>query len=405
MRKRLIFSILIISIAAFAIWYYFLVVYPKSLADLRHVILVKEFVNEDLILFENQIKSSPNKKFYSYTTAKDLGLRENSIWLVDRFGEENIKLNEVEEYKYYSTPTWNSDSTKVAFLKYYAFEIWTTDLDGDTELIYSENDHLEDNVLFPSLSYAGETYLKWDGDWIEFENNKTIPNSIWAVNSKTKEVKKVRDVEAISLTDEIVSLPFFSQRDESWEEFTLGGCKEESIGSAGCAIASLSMLFNSFGVDLNPRKLNSFLSENQNQGYFEGCDVMWFLVQNYQPGVKVKGVYFNEFNFERIDYELNNGNYVIVGFDNVNFSNVPHWVVVKEKLSEEEALNFKNKEITHPSPLSREGTELTEMDMYLVNDPWTGEEKLLSYFGQSYDHSVVYEKEIAIINSEESALI
>jgi hypothetical protein len=86
------------------------------------------------------------------------------------------------------------------------------------------------------------------------------------------------------------------------------------------------------------------------------------------------GAYSYEKDTNKLDYELSRGNPVIIGFDKVPETGIPHWVVATKKVS----------------------------GKYLIEDPWTlsGEQKSLDDFGGKYDHLIVYEKtsEISIYN-------
>lgn len=68
------------------------------------------------------------------------------------------------------------------------------------------------------------------------------------------------------------SLQFFSQRDPAWADEKLGNCADETIGSAGCALASVAMAMTSLGIQTDPKTLNDYLVETK--GY-EGCLIKW----------------------------------------------------------------------------------------------------------------------------------
>ena len=73
-------------------------------------------------------------------------------------------------------------------------------------------------------------------------------------------------------------------------------------------------------------------------------------------------------NFTRLDYELSLGHQIVLGFDVVSFTNIPHWVLVVRK---------------------------NDDGSYLIRDPWDfdkNDDKTLDYYGGRYDHMVVYEK-------------
>ena len=59
-------------------------------------------------------------------------------------------------------------------------------------------------------------------------------------------------------------VPSFRQGDERWSEDALGGVEENgTMGSAGCAVASTAMVFQSYGIKVDPQELNWFLTDTE----------------------------------------------------------------------------------------------------------------------------------------------
>ena len=77
----------------------------------------------------------------------------------------------------------------------------------------------------------------------------------------------------IAIADRQIDVPLFGQRWEPWAGDQLGFCSSDTIGSSGCAITSMAMVFKYYGVNTDPRDLNNWLK--QNGGYAEGCLVKW----------------------------------------------------------------------------------------------------------------------------------
>jgi hypothetical protein len=334
----------------------------STVTAVDNIVNLKDFLDPDLVLFDNLTRNSPDNKKVVFVTAKDYGMKEATIWVIDRDGRNIKKIIKTNNYSYFTNPIWSPDGKKLAYLRIYPFEIYTDDLNGNKEKIYSEFDHKDDNLLNTSQGYGGEAYFVWNSDnQIEFENNKEIPAGKYAINVATKEVKRIGTFESkLSYKN----VPWFSQRSTIWGSDQLGTCDKTTIYTAGCAVTAAAMILKYYGVELTPRELNTMLINNNDQGYVNGCDIRWNIVQNYTENVIFKGAYYNDYNLDRLNYELDTGHPVILGFNKVPFTNIPHWVVA----------------------VKREGKK------YLINDPWltSFEYKSLDDFGGRFDHMMVY---------------
>lgn len=76
----------------------------------------------------------------------------------------------------------------------------------------------------------------------------------------------------------IFSVPFQSQRDSRWSGKKLGTCSS-TIGSEGCAMTCVSMLLSFRGANVDPAKLNTWLTTNA--GYSNGCVIRWDVAARY----------------------------------------------------------------------------------------------------------------------------
>lgn len=122
-------------------------------------------------------------------------------------------------------------------------------------------------------------------------------------------------------------VPSFRQADGRWDSDPLGGVMENgTIGSDGCAVTALAMVFNSYGIATDPQQLNWFLT--QVGGYTERGWVYWDRAPWLAPG-RVRHVYEDLPSYKLIDSNLAKGNPVIV---RVRFpSGVTHFVVIAGK--------------------------------------------------------------------------
>lgn len=324
---------------------------------------------EKEIIMSSLTSASPNNKYIVYTTVEDLGFTNAKLWIINSDGTQKklIDKQDIEDkdkkYSFFSGIVWKEDSSAFAYLKIWPTEIYSVNPQTlEKELLITKFDGKDDNLLNPSISKEGRSVLVWVGDEIIFENNQSIPEAKYSINVSSKKISKVSQG---SLGDFVFSnTSFYSQRDDSWKDLILGGCENKTIGSDGCAVSSISMALKGFGFDLSPEELNSRLSENNFQGYVNGCDVKWYSIPNFVQGLTFKGSYDSVKGLERIDYELSNGNQVIMGFKKVPYTNLQHWVLVKEKRGNE----------------------------YILTDPWetSSNEKTLKDFGGKFDYLVVY---------------
>lgn len=151
------------------------------------------------------------------------------------------------------------------------------------------------------------------------------------------------------------AVPFFSQRDSSWENHPLrtknGVCSSycSIIGHCGCTLTSATMVFNSYGANTNPPQLSDCMDTS-------ACPFSWNTGLSCSNG-KVNHVSRLGFSWGRLDKEINlNHRPVILGMckmgtcyldydDDPNTYAQTHWVVV----------------------LSGQGTNPED---YLINDPW-----------------------------------
>ena len=107
---------------------------------------------------------------------------------------------------------------------------------------------------------------------------------------------------------EIPVVPF-QQQDPRWSDQLLGP-GIDTIGQAGCALASAAMILATYGVDTDPARLNSFLDANQ--GYTDRGWLYWERAAAAAPGGQVEKAYEDPPSYGLIDRSLLAGNPVIV---------------------------------------------------------------------------------------------
>ena len=99
-----------------------------------------------------------------------------------------------------------------------------------------------------------------------------------------------------------------------------------TMGEEGCAVSSAAMILAFYGQDIDPGRLNAFLSNNQ--GYTPEGWLYWEKAADYRPGL-VRHAYEDLPSYWLIDSNLARGNPVIVRVHLIN--GITHFVVIVGK--------------------------------------------------------------------------
>jgi len=118
----------------------------------------------------------------------------------------------------------------------------------------------------------------------------------------------------------------FAQGDARWSDDALGQT-ESTMGEEGCAVSSSAMVLAFYGQDIDPGRLNAFLTTNG--GYTPQGWLYWEKAADFIPGM-VRHAYEDLPSYFLIDSNLLRGNPVIV---RVHLPNgVTHFVVIVGKV-------------------------------------------------------------------------
>jgi hypothetical protein len=82
--------------------------------------------------------------------------------------------------------------------------------------------------------------------------------------------------------DSTMTIPVMGQQDPAWAGAPLGASPVDTIGSAGCAITSVTMMLRYYGIDTDPGAFNTWLTGNG--GYVFDDALVWDAVTNYSGG-------------------------------------------------------------------------------------------------------------------------
>jgi hypothetical protein len=122
-----------------------------------------------------------------------------------------------------------------------------------------------------------------------------------------------------------IPVPAFSQDDPRWS-LQLLGPSMETVGQVGCALTSAAMVLASYGIDTDPDRLNTFLTNDG--GYTPTGWLYWEKAAEYAPG-RVEKAYEDLPSYRLIDNNLLAGNPVIVRLTLRN--GTTHFVVIVGK--------------------------------------------------------------------------
>jgi hypothetical protein len=117
----------------------------------------------------------------------------------------------------------------------------------------------------------------------------------------------------------------FAQSDPKWADDILGPA-QSTMGEEGCAVSSAAMVLAYYGQDIDPGRLNAFLS--QSDGYTPQGWLYWEKAADFHPGL-ARHAYEDLPSYYLIDSNLENGNPVIVRLH--LDSGVTHFVVIVGK--------------------------------------------------------------------------
>ena len=118
----------------------------------------------------------------------------------------------------------------------------------------------------------------------------------------------------------------FLQNDQRWASERMGHPNGDTLGRAGCTIASVAMAMSNFGQPFDPGQLNAALVANK--GYTKRSWLIWGAISRVTKGA-VRVVVHRKPSQKRLDACLTRGDYPIVKFRIKNV--IPHWVVVVGK--------------------------------------------------------------------------
>ena len=86
----------------------------------------------------------------------------------------------------------------------------------------------------------------------------------------------------VASADSSMSIAVMGQQDGAWAGAPLGSSATDTIGSAGCAITSVTMMLRYYGMNTDPGAFNAWLTGNG--GYAYDDQLIWDAVTRYSNG-------------------------------------------------------------------------------------------------------------------------
>lgn len=283
------------------------------------------------IVLDDLSATSPNGEFTAIVTASNLGMDNSQLWLITNQDSEKTLIDNGDTETWLTNPIWSPGGLFLAYIKVVTiplsqfesdsrYEIWV--FDNETSQSYLVSDSL---LINPSIGYMGISNIEWENDTeILFQNNKDFPIPYYALNVTNSAISgPLGYVETPPRlkNEQPGQVPYFSQCNSNWATLPLGTCSV-TICKSGCAITSVSMVFNYYGETFTPKTLNSWLTNNG--GYNSGCYINWSKSATATKNVIWKARIDKE-NFTLLKSELDQGYPVIV---EVKRNDKQHFVVV-----------------------------------------------------------------------------
>jgi hypothetical protein len=178
---------------------------------------------------------------------------------------------------------------------------------------------------------------------------------IWAKRAFLERWSAIAATGGQSFTVSPIPTPHYLQKDERWKNETVGGTGER-LARVGCAVCSLAMALDHYGVQISPKELNDFLKHND--GYTMRGWLKWNAVSRFDKG-KVEMGYIGRANFGRIDQALERSDPVIAKIY-IN-SIIPHWVLLVGKQNTSYLMRDPLDDKRSVKPLSDYGSKIYAM--------------------------------------------
>src|ERR1700677_4849326 len=174
-----------------------------------------------------------------------------------------------------------------------------------------------------TLSPVTKALRKWGAYLFTGIAGVVIVLSAWYYYAGTRKIPSAGGVYFFSRL--VLPVQRFAQADARWAADELGPASS-TMGEEGCAVSSAAMVLAFYGQDVDPGRLNAFLTNCG--GYTPEGWLYWEKAADFHPGL-VRHAYEDLPSYFLIDSNLERGNPVIVRIHLAN--GVTHFVVIAGK--------------------------------------------------------------------------
>lgn len=269
-------------------------------------------------MFSKFITLSPDNQKIAYVTADDPSMRNAVLWIINVDGTNKKPIGFFENNFWTAELTWSPDSSQLAYVVLSGFNfvpgessdihLWRVDINTLQHYLVTNSPEFN-STLFGKIPKI----IHWtESTKIEFVD---IENKIlYKVDINTNIIEKSG---LLSYKEKFFPsfpygitlpcpVPILNQNDPRWKNTPLNGCPGLTIGSAGCVLTSVAMVFKYYGGTYLPPDLNNCMGNY-------ACPFDWYYSLNCKGGANVNNIYAGiAFSWSRLDQELSVGRPVIV---------------------------------------------------------------------------------------------
>ncbi len=254
--------------------------------------------------------NSKDERWVSYVTCPDLSMKNATLVILELPAGLERKHTFSGKAFYPAPPAWSIDG-RLTFVLIDSFSE-----NSELCVISAETGNMECCRNLPDLRpyiFTGicPENLGWFDDFIVYRDYRAHREYLVTLNDCEVDVgplyhipESVREARFFVGKSKSLpcSVPARSQQDSNWKDIPLNGCPGQTIGSAGCALVSVAMVFQYYGGSYEPDDLNSCLGEH-------ACEMDWpYAAAHCKGGATVNWIgRYDSANWSVIDTMLANG--------------------------------------------------------------------------------------------------
>jgi len=187
-------------------------------------------------------------------------------------------------------------------------------------------------VLLEITKGDEEVYKKLLAE-IETQKKQLLGDLSYLSSLRSKEIEEIVKKTGGRLCGVFNNIPYFAQDDSRWANVLIGGFPGVTMARYGCAVTSVAMVFNRYGISITPGQL---AQEDIFVCYGSSCGLIVWPSKWTPTNPKTKLVLNTAdggVDWSRLDSELNQGYPVILNIKLTDGSGREHFVVVVGKVN------------------------------------------------------------------------